>query len=205
LFEKLLLPTGPDQLQLETVTIEQCLEGFVRTDKKLVSEVAHCGNCKHDTCRRPRNGFCGLALPPVLVLVVNALNAVGKKYQTLIHFEQELNMAPYCEDGGDGSGSSDAVNASDTSTSYELFAVCCHQGATMEFGHNVALARDWDTDEWYHYNDGAAFGPMPFLHARAYTQHVPPESVNLAKVKDKECGDRPFYFMYVQKRFQGKR
>ena len=198
MFAQLRLPEPSEQIPAQ-VSLEQCLATMLSGN-----EGGACpGDCGTLDPARQSRGFCRSSLPPVLVLSLDASVAfmvpgladdpeyVSRKRQTLIHFTEDVDVAPYCLDIP-----ADEPSAADTR--YTLFAVGCHQGVDPSFGHNLALARDWDTNDWFIYNDSKVEGPLPFDQIRARTQ-IPEPGTHLEFMEYDDCPLRPFYFVYRRK------
>ena len=79
------------------------------------------------------------SLPKILVLDLKRFNINGKKIQSPINIETELDLSPYV----------DGYNKN--CYKYELYGVCNHSGGTMG-GHYTATIRN-KMNNWYLFND----------------------------------------------------
>lgn len=101
-------------------------------------------------------------LPPVLNLQLmrfvydRKMNA-KKKLTSRIRFYEELDLKDYVEVEQQADASSgrrkQQVNGETPSTTYYLGAILMHVGKTAFRGHYTAQIRDFDTQEWYTFND----------------------------------------------------
>lgn len=165
-------------------TLYQCLQEHTKEEELETGNEVYCAVCKEHKAARKVVRFCRAHLPQVLVLSLKRFefrdvsgltgfqgSAHREKIDTFIDFPIDgLDLAPFCQPDqpddttataatGAPSGPAESVTVSgsgNTSTVYDLFAVCNHYGR-MGFGHYTAAARDWEgpglSSKWFAYDD----------------------------------------------------
>ena len=149
----------------KNLTIEKCIEDFLRIEKMTGDEKYFCESCQS---KQEATRCCKLReLPLVLNLQLNRFQydmqfGRKKKLNSSIMFPQMLDMAKY-------SDSSAGV--------YHLIGVLMHVGPDANHGHYIAHIQELETGNWYKFSDEH----VASLDPKAKVRHVP-----LKKMKTQE-------------------
>jgi len=128
----------------KNLTVEKCLEGFLKVEKMTGDEKYFCEGCQS---KQEATRCCKLReLPPVLNLQLNRFQydmQIGrkKKLNSCIMFPDELDMSKYLED------------ANKESCSYRLTGVLMHVGPDANHGHYIAHIQELETGNWFKFSD----------------------------------------------------
>ncbi|ORY22139.1 hypothetical protein BCR39DRAFT_552280 [Naematelia encephala] len=125
------------------------LKGFIREDKLEGDNKYHCENCKSKASAT--KSFKILNAPPVLTFHLKRFSvnygfggrARADKFNQHIEFGEWLDIAPYMVDPKSQSG---------PSTKYRLYAVTCHRGVELRFGHYTSYVKG-PQGAWFNADD----------------------------------------------------
>ena len=138
----------------KNLTIEKCIEDFLRIEKMTGDEKYFCESCqsKQDATR-----CCKLReLPLVLNLQLNRFQydmqfGRKKKLNSSIMFPQVLDMAKYSEN---------------SAGVYNLIGVLMHVGPDANHGHYIAHIQELESGNWYKFSDEHVASLDPKAKAR---------------------------------------
>lgn len=127
-----------------TITLESCLEKFIRKEELDQENMWYCSGCKGH--KRASKKMLISRLPRVLIIHLKRFKRVApdrpqyRKFGDLITYPLEgLDMSPYCNDPT-------------APATYDLFAVSSHYGSVSN-GHYVAFTKNLRSKEWNCYDD----------------------------------------------------
>ena len=127
----------------KNLTIEKCLEDFLRIETMTGDEKYFCEGCQS---KQEATRCCQLRnLPMVLNLQLNRFQydmqfGRKKKLNSSIMFPSVLDMSKYCDrEGGGGI--------------YYLIGVLMHVGPDANHGHYIAHIQELETGNWYKFSD----------------------------------------------------
>lgn len=162
------------------LTLEQCLDHYTKAETLSTEDAWRCPNCREYL---PVVKTLGLwSLPDILVIHFKRFRqqqlkgSHASKLTTMVHFPlNELDMLPwYLANSGQKSSSSTSTslngtlsrkaNSSSKSSTltksflpedhrFDLYAVCYHQGDTLETGHYTAACKNPYDQQWYKFDD----------------------------------------------------
>jgi ubiquitin C-terminal hydrolase len=143
------------------VTLSDCLQTYCAQEKLTETERWECSSC-HERVRATKK-LSVSKTPDILIVHLKRFRvnqAAFGRVETVKNHErvvfpcgdmETLDLKPFIV--GDAC-STDITNSEfSRSTKYRLYAVAQHHGATMRFGHYTAVAQNFDTKEWYKFND----------------------------------------------------
>lgn len=132
----------PNEDEVDSASLESCLEGFVEAECLEKGEkyiCTHCGNHKEKAMKK----FTIEQLPLILCLHLKRFRwtpPTRSKVATMVDFPAELDLAPYC-----------TGTRSKRETTFYLYAVLSHHGEGTGSGHYTSHC--FNDGGWYHYND----------------------------------------------------
>lgn len=149
----------PIPMSAAGATLNECFAAFVRPE--LMADAANLWHC--DACATgvvAHKQFQLWRLPPILMITLKRFNGDMMKNNTRILFDDELDLAEYCN--------TDAETK--LSTKYKLIGFTNHFGG-MAGGHYTATCRNID-GKWYYYDDASVshfVGDLAKFQASVYT------------------------------------
>ncbi|XP_059613604.1 ubiquitin carboxyl-terminal hydrolase 31 [Phlebotomus argentipes] len=158
------------------LTLEQCLDHYTKAETLSAEDAWRCPHCQKYL---PVVKTLGLwSLPDILVIHFKRFRQQqlrepqAAKLTTMVKFPLNgFDMSPHLARSPTESGSLDPndgdnwspwklmkrrdqnINGSQKDTKYDLYAVCYHQGDTLETGHYTAACRNPYDQQWYMFDD----------------------------------------------------
>lgn len=158
-----------------TLSLEQCLEHYTKAETLSKDDAWNCPNCKKYL---PVVKTLGLwSLPNILVIHLKRFRQqekcvnIAAKLTTMVKFPlQNFDMSPHIAKPSNNCGflknsysikqnknkkkNSINLNVNEKESSlYDLYAVCYHQGDTLETGHYTAACKNPYDQQWYKFDD----------------------------------------------------
>jgi len=115
------------------VKIMDCFEYYTKID---FSQDFYCNYCNQNYSSNSQTKFVNSPH----ILIVNLNRGKGLEYNVNIVFDEYLNLNKYIID-------------ENSPYYYELIGVICHFGSNDMGGHFVAFCKNYNSCEWYKYND----------------------------------------------------
>lgn len=121
------------------VSLEQCFRVFESSEQLAPDNPWFC-----PSCNQPKQAIKTIELsevPQILVVHLKRFTNASEKVTNIIQYpEKNLKLT-------------DFVHDCKCSLSYNLFAVSCHVGSTLEFGHYTALCLNKQLGIWHSFDD----------------------------------------------------
>jgi len=164
----------------KNLTIEKCLEDFLRIEKMTGDEKYHCEGCqsKQDAIR-----CCKLKnLPIVLNLQLNRFQfdmqfGRKKKLNSSILYPQVLDMTKYSENAG----------------VYHLIGVLMHVGPDANHGHYIAHIQELETGNWYKFSDEH----VASLDSKLKARPIQPKKLKIQDLAKLQNSNNAYMLVYM--------
>ncbi|KAJ3441808.1 hypothetical protein M0812_13824 [Anaeramoeba flamelloides] len=135
-----------EKQQFETITLENCLNAFLKEEKLSTENMWYCPKCRKHVQAIKKIEFW--KLPNILIIHLKRFEDNGytrKKITSLVDFPLYLDMSGLISSKKNGESSQNA-------NFYELSSVSNHYG-TVGMGHYTAIAKNNTTKNWYYFDD----------------------------------------------------
>jgi len=97
------------------------------------------------------------ALPEILCLHLKRWRAVGRfwfKNDRYVEYPlNDLDLKPHMHPDMTRTNDGKEISSKELGSIYDLMAVICHHGAGVRSGHYTSYCRDFEKDEWIHFDD----------------------------------------------------
>lgn len=136
-----------------SLTVEQLLDNYVKEDRLDGDNKYNCESCKRKSAATKSMRIA--QAPPVLTFHLKRFgfslmswSSKATKVNNLIDYKPTLDIAKYMTEPGRAS------------TKYRLFAVTCHHGSSLHYGHYTSYVKGGD-GSWYECDDESVRSVRP--------------------------------------------
>lgn len=137
------------EMSVSSCTLYDCFDHFVKPEQLTEENARNCDTCKKKT--QAIRTMSVWTLPNLMIITIKRFQHrldpirgyITHKIRNFVHYPvTDLNLSKYVS------------SPHNDQTKYDLFAVVCHRGQTLQQGHYYSYCLNQLNNQWHFYNDG---------------------------------------------------